>query len=152
MKERLLLLSLFLLSVCTLSAQGNRLVDSTGNFKYQYNRTVITDVNNSKQAIVSFVFINGNEQTAISYRQETLNSNLTWLTTNKGSIHKEKLVEVITANLAPKETLVWKFTFKNKSQRKDGRTTLERAALLILNSGFQADKITFDAKLSNKIK
>ena len=152
MKPLLSFFTFILLTITTLHAQGDRLVDSTGRFKYQYNRTILNDVNDSRRAVVTFVFINGDEQTAISYRQEVLDGTLTWLNTNKGTVSREKLVEVITANLAPKETLVWKFAFQNKPLRKDGRTAVEKAALMILNSGFEAEKIIFDEKLSDRPK
>ena len=69
MKPLLSLFAIILLSITTLYAQGDRLVDSTGRFKYQYNRTIIKDVNDRRRAIVTLVFINADEQTAISYRQ-----------------------------------------------------------------------------------
>ena len=150
MKPLLSLFAIIILSITTLHAQGDRLVDSTGRFKYQYNRTIIKDVTDSRRALVTFVFINGDEQTAISYRQEVLDGTLTWLKSDKGTLKSEKLVETITANLAPKETLVWKFAFQNKPLRKDGRTAVEKAALLLINNGFEAEKIIFEEKLTNK--
>lgn len=144
MKRIILLIIIVTSSLFSAFAQGNRYIDSTGQFKYQYNRTMILDANNPKQAIVTFVFINGNEQTGISYRQEVLNSQLAWQKTDKGVLKREKLVETITANLEPKETLVWKFTISNKPNRKDGKVLIEKGALLLINNDFVANKIIFD--------
>lgn len=144
MKRIILLLAITTLSFFSATAQGNRYLDSLGHFKYQYNRSMVIDPNNPRQAIVSFVFINGDEQTGISYRQEVLNSQLSWIKTDKGVLKREKLVETITANLEPKETLVWKFTIVNKPSRKDGKVTIEKGALLLINNEFIANKFILE--------
>ena len=134
---------LFLFITVSLHAQSGRFVDSAGNFKWQYHRSVSKDAQYPNSLIVTVVFINGDEQTAISYRQEIFQSKIEWIEKENGSVDKEGKVEFITANLAPYDSFVWKFRVRNIPINKDGSIDLEKAAFLIMNERFQVRKEKF---------
>ena len=109
-----------------------------GNLLYQYNRT--TSYTAPGQCKVTITIINGYRQLGISYRQETFRSKLTWENTEHGDTSKFANIEVITANLAPKETLVWSFFYQNKTTKKDKSIDLEKACFMMLNDEFEVKK------------
>lgn len=141
--------TLFLVIICLLSislyAQGDRVVDSVGNLVYQYNRTA--NYLAPGQCKVTVTFVNGKQQLGISYRQEVFKSNVEWTDIDRGDTSKLQNIEVITANLAPNETIAWSFIYTNKNFRKDKAIDLERAGFLILDKDFVVTKKIIPAKL-----
>jgi len=121
-----------------LFCQSNRLTNEKGQLLWQYNQTVTVDEKNPNTLLVTFVFINGINQTAISLRQELFNSQIEWLNTDSIQIEKEERVEFLTANLAPHQAVVWKYALKTKLV--DGELILERSAILIMNEDFEVRK------------
>ena len=121
-----------------LFCQSNRLTNDKGQLLWQYNQTVTVDEKNPKTLLVTFVFINGINQTAISLRQELFNSQIEWLNTDSIQIEKEERVEFLTANLAPHQSIVWKYTLKTKLVGKE--LILEKSAILIMNENFEVRK------------
>lgn len=121
--------------------QSDRKLDAQGNLIYQYNRTVTENPQNSSEKIVTFVFVNGNSQRAISYRQETLNGIVSWTSTSNGKLTNETIVDCVTTNLKPGESVTWKYTY---SPRKGSATTaLDKAAILIMDDTYATEKIVF---------
>ncbi|MEG1555811.1 MAG: hypothetical protein RR356_03710 [Bacteroidales bacterium] len=133
----------FLLFSINCFAQSDRLVDSNGNFKYQYNRTLTKGTSDPSKMLVTFIFVNGNSPIAISYRQETFKSTLSWEETGNGNTANEKSIETITANLAPQEQIIWKFTYRNKIRNRDKTIDLEKAALMLMNESYEISKTIF---------
>ena len=127
-------LTLFCLLPFLLFAQNNRLTNDKGQLLWQYNQIVHIDEQNQNTIKVSFIFINGINQTAISLRQELFNAQMEWLETSDIQIKKEEHVEFLTANLAPGQSVVWKYVIKNKE------LLLEKSALLIMNEDFEVRK------------
>lgn len=127
--------TLFLIFICIISlsmdAQSERALDSAGNLMYQYNRTA--SYTGSGHCKVTVVFVNGNRQLGISYRQEVFGSNLRWTGTAQGDTSKLANIEVITANLAPNTSVAWTFDYQNKVCKKDKSINLERAGFLLLS-------------------
>ena len=140
--KRFLTLLFFILTI-SLQAQSGRFVDSTGTFKWQYHRSVVKDAQIANSLIVTIVFINGNEQTAVSYRQEIFQSSIEWIETEGGSIDREGKVEFITVNIAPHNSFVWKFRVMNVPRNKDMSIDLEKASFLIMNEQFKVRKEKF---------
>ena len=131
----------FLLSVfCFLPvfSQNNRLTNENGQLLWQYNQIVHTKEENPNTILVSFIFINGIKQTAISLRQEIFHSKIEWLETTDLKIEKEGRVEFLTVNLAPHQSVVWKYHIKTKSVGKE--LILEKSAVLIMNEDFEIRK------------
>jgi len=118
--------------------QSNRLTTEKGELLWQYNQHFTIDEDNPNTILVTFVFINGINQTAISLRQELFNSKIEWLNTADVQIEKEERVEFLTANLAPSQSIVWKYALKTKPIDKE--LVLERSALLIMNEDFEMRK------------
>ena len=58
------------------------------------------------------VFINGNAQTAVQYRQEFINSKIEWLKTDNGIPKKEKFVDALTISIPPNNKTTIKFYHK----------------------------------------
>ena len=86
-----------------LFAQNNRLTNEKGQLIWQYNQDVTIDAENPNTISVTFVFINGQNQTAISLRQELFNSQIKWLETSDMHVETEGRVAFLTANLAPNQ-------------------------------------------------
>jgi hypothetical protein len=118
--------------------QSNRLTNEKGQLLWQYNQIVHVDEQNQKTIHISFVFINGVNQTAISLRQELFYSQIEWLETDNIKIEKDDMVEFITANLAPHQSVVWKYILKPKIINKE--LLLEKSAVLIMNEEFEVRK------------
>jgi hypothetical protein len=120
------------------SAQNNRLTNENGQLLWQYNQIVHLNEANKNTISVSFVFINGINQTAVSLRQELFNSQIEWLDTTNIKVEKEDRVEFVTANLAPNQSVVWKYHIKTKPIDKG--LFLEKSAILIMNEDFEVRK------------
>ena len=89
--------------------------------------------------VVTFVFVNGNAQRAITFRQEALDGTVGWLETEGGETGTETIVDFVTANLAPSQSVAWKYTYAPKNGTS--AIPLERAALLIMEEDFGTEKI-----------
>ena len=133
-----LLFFFFALCLFSLFGQSNRLTNEKGQLLWQYNQNVSIDTEKMNTIIVSFVFINGIDQTAITLRQELFLSQIEWLETSRIQIEKEERVEFLTANLAPNQSVVWKYALKYKSNSKE--LILEKSTLLIMNECFEVRK------------
>jgi hypothetical protein len=129
-----LLLVTFCFLPSSLFAQSNRLTNEKGQLLWQYNQIVHVDEQNHNTIRVSFIFINGINQTAISLRQELFNSQIEWIETGSSKVEEDGRVEFLTANLATGQSVVWKYIIKNKEFH------LEKAALLIMNESFEVRK------------
>ena len=138
MMKKLLVIALLLLPLL-LAAQTDRKVDAQGNLLYQYSRTSVIDPLNPSVRVVTFVFVNGNAQRAVTFRQESLDGTVGWLETEGGETGTETIVDFVTANLAPGQSVAWKYTFAPKKGRDP--VPLERAALLIMEEDFGTEKI-----------
>ena len=138
MKKLTALVLCCLIFVLAHAQQGDRMVDSVGNLLYQYNRS--TSYIAPGQCKVTITIINGYQQLGISYRQETFRSKLRWEETEHGDTSKLANIEVITANLAPKETLVWTFVYQNKTVKKDKSIDLEKSCFMLLTDEFEVKK------------
>ena len=136
--KKLFLLTILLLP-WLLSAQTDRKVDAQGALLYQYSRTSELNPQNPSERIVTFVFVNGNAQRAITFRQESVEGTVRWIDTEGGETGTETIVDFVTANLAPGQTIAWKYAFAPKTGTAP--ITLERAALLIMEEDFGTEKI-----------
>jgi hypothetical protein len=114
------------------------LTTEKGELLWQYNQNVTIDKEETNTILVTFVFINGINQTAISLRQELFNSKIEWLNTSDVPIEKEERVEFLTVNLAPSQSIVWKYALKSKPIGNE--LILEKSALLIMNEDFEIRK------------
>lgn len=121
-------------------AQSNRKLDSLGNMLYQYSR-VSGNIGGGK-CNTTISFVNGPHQLAVSYRQEVFRSELTWTSVDRGETSKQPDIEIVTVNLAPNESISWKFTYRNKHPRKDGKTVVERSCFMLLSEDYVIDKQT----------
>ena len=138
MMKKILLIAALLLPVF-LSAQTDRKVDAQGSLLYQYSRTSVINPQNPSERIVTFVFVNGNAQRAITFRQESVEGTVRWISTEGGEPGTETIVDFVTANLAPGQTIAWKYAFA--PQKGTAPIPLERAALLIMEEDFGTEKI-----------
>lgn len=120
-------------------AQSNRVTDEKGNLMYEYSRSFEKNPNKSTEVLVTFTFTNGKKQSAISFRQEVLDTRLSWLDTTGGTAGHEESVEFVTANLAPNQTVTWKYAVTTR--KKKAPAALEKAAILIMNGDYQVEKI-----------
>lgn len=116
-------------------AQSNRQLDSLGNLQYQYSRTFERNPQNANELIVTFVFVNGNQQQAITLRQENAKSKLRWISSQGGTVSHETIVEAMTANLAPNQSVVWKYAVTTANAQP------EQAALMLMTEKYAVDKI-----------
>ena len=138
MMKKIIVIAALLLPLL-LSAQTDRKVDAQGNLLYQYSRTSVIDPMNPSVRVVTFVFVNGNVQRAVTFRQETLDGTVGWLETDGGETGTETIVDFVTANLAPGQSVAWKYTYAPKNGTS--AIPLERAALLIMEEDFGTEKI-----------
>jgi len=132
---------LFLLfASCFLSifAQSNRLTTEKGELLWQYNQYATIDEKNTNTILVTFVFINGIKQTAISLRQEFFQSQIEWLETSNVLVEREKRVEFLTTNLAPGQSIVLRYALQTKLINNE--LIAEKSALLIMNENFEIRK------------
>jgi hypothetical protein len=105
---------------------------------WQYNQSVTIDEMQPNTVVVTFVFINGIKQTAITFRQELFYSQIEWLETANMQAEQEERVEFVTANVAPNQSVVFKYVLKTKIIEKE--LLLEKSALLIMNEEFEIQK------------
>ena len=138
MKKFFILIICGLLSVFSFAQQGDRLVDSVGQLLYQYNRAA-TYLEPGK-CKVTVTIINGYQQLGVSYRQEVFRSNLQWQETTGGDTTQMPNIKVITANLAPNETIAWTFIYQNNNCKKDKSIDLEKSCFMLLNDEFEVKK------------
>jgi len=131
------LFSLLLFPFTSLFAQSNRLTNENGQLLWQYNQNVVAN-EKENNFIVTFVFINGINQTAISLRQDLFYSQIEWLETSGIKVEKEERVDFITANLAPHQSIVLKYAINTKLIDKE--LLLEKSAILIMNEEFEVRK------------
>jgi hypothetical protein len=124
-------------------SEGETINDAFGNFSFQYNRIISKDTANPASAFVTIVFINGNAQTAIQYRQEFMNSNIEWIKTDDGTPKKEKFVDALTTSIPPNNILTWQFKISAISKNNKNIFEVEKAALLIMNDNYQVTKKIF---------
>ena len=127
----------FLLFPIWLSAQCDRGVDAAGNLLFQYSRTTAVNPQNSAELVVTFVFVNGNAQQAVTYRQER-GGGFRWISTSGGVRSHETVVDAVTANLAPGQGVVWRFAVPNNAQKP------EPAAILMMHEDFGVEKILLE--------
>jgi len=120
-----------------LSQKSNRLTNENGQLLWQYNQNVVVD-EKQNSFTVTFVFINGINQTAISLRQDLFNSQIEWLETADVKVEKEERVDFLTVNLAPHQSVVFKYEIKTKLIDKE--LLLEKSAVLIMNEDFEIRK------------
>ena len=106
---RIIVFSLFLLLSFGLSAQADRQVSEVGKLGYQYSRTFERNPQNANELIVTFVFVNGCRQHAITLRQEFEKDCFRWISTPDGTRGGESFVAFSTANLAPNQSVIWNF-------------------------------------------
>ena len=146
MKRLLSLLFCFALAFALYAQpQSDRKVDDSGNLLYQYCRSVSKNPENRSEVLVSFVFINGKNQMALSYRQEHFDSKIRWITTAGAHVKNEEFVDALTVNLAPNDSVVWTFAIEKGARDKSG-VTVETAALLLMDDSFKVQKFYFDEK------
>ena len=138
MKNFFILIICGLLSVFSFAQQGDRLVDSVGQLLYQYNRAA-TYLEPGK-CKVTVTIINGYQQLGVSYRQEVFRSNLQWQETTGGDTTQMPNIKVITANLAPNETIAWTFIYQNNNCKKDKSIDLEKSCFMLLNEEYEVKK------------
>lgn len=138
MMKKILFFAALLLPIM-LWAQTDRKVDAQGALLYQYSRTSELNQQNPSERVVTFVFVNGNAQRAITFRQESLEGTVSWLETEGGETGTETIVDFVTANLAPGQTIAWRYVFAPKKGTTPA--VLERAALLIMEEDFGTEKI-----------
>jgi len=119
-------------------AQSNRLTNENGQLIWQYNLVAVEDQENQNTLKVTFVFINGANQTAISLRQELFYSQIEWVETTNIQVEKEEYVDFLTANVAPNQSVVWKYVIFRKPS--DNALILEKSALLIMDEDFTIRK------------
>jgi len=139
-KSSFYILSIWITIICivngsSLYAQNNRLTNEHGQLLWQYNQNVTIDKEKPNIMVVSFIFINGIQQTAISLRQELFYSQIEWLNTSDIQVEKEERVDFLTTNLMPNQSIVWKYTLKNKPNGNE--LILEKSAVLIMNEDFE---------------
>lgn len=133
MKKFFFLILFFLPILCF--AQSDRQLDSLGHLQYQYSRTFAQNPQDASELIVTFIFVNGNQQQAITLRQEKSNTAPRWLSTQGGTLTHETIVDAVTANLAPNQSVVWKYAVKTTNGKP------ETAALMLMSDKYVVDKI-----------
>lgn len=149
MKKITLLLLLTLSFQYALFSQSSGYTDSLGVFQWQYHRSLYKNAKDTNSAIVTIVFINGANHTAVSYRQEVANSVLKWIEKDGGESDRVGYVESITVQLEPNEAVVWRYTLNNSTKQKNGSINVEKSALLIMNNQFQVKKEKFMEQIVN---
>jgi hypothetical protein len=153
MRNRILLLKFFLILFATsnssvIFSQNNRLTNDNGQLLWQYTQTFTKSEENTKEIEVSFIFINGIEQTAISLRQELFYSQIEWVDTLNLKVDKEERVEYITVNLAPHQSIIFHYVVRKNRFSKE--LFLEKSAILIMNENFEIRKEIIPEQRFNK--
>ena len=138
MKRLVSLLFCIFLLLASYAQQGDRLVDSLGNFVYQYNRSA--NYLEPGKCKVTVTIVNGNKQLGVSFRQEVFRSKLQWQETIGGDTTETANIKIITANLAPNETVAWTFIYQNNTTKKDKSIDLEKSAFMLLNDEYLVTK------------
>jgi len=138
-KFLLILLTLFSL---TCYAQDGQLNYADGSLKCQYSRIANMDTANTSKVIVTMTFVNGHKPLAISYRQESMKNGFAWQYCQVGDTTQDKMVKVITLNLAPDQSLIWQYAVTNTASNSRS-VTIEPAALLVMDEQFDVSKIKF---------
>jgi hypothetical protein len=126
-----------------LASQSVGYTDTVGVFQWQYHRSVFKNGEDTTSAIVVFVFINGANTTAISYRQEAQNCSIEWLDSEKGEYGEDGFVQYHTAKLAPNEAILWRIKVNNNIPNNDNSIDVEKGALLILDKNYSVRKDKF---------
>jgi hypothetical protein len=137
MKRVIALLSLLL--PLLVAAQTDRKVSPDGVMQYQYSRTFAPSTEDSSLLVVTFVFVNGANPTAISLRQEVQESVLQWKEIPNGTPGHEPIVEFVTANLAPSQTVTWTYAVSTRKGKRPAAP--EQAALLIMQPDYGVEKV-----------
>ena len=135
---RITIIFFLIVSFFSVSAQNNRLTNENGQLLWQYNQHITENEKSPDTFLVTFIFVNGINQTAITLRQNLFHSNIEWVTTDNMKIEKTGHVDFLTANLAPNQTIVVKYYLKNKP--KNDEYIAEKSALLIMNEQFEIRK------------
>jgi len=138
MRKLIFIIIIFISTISIIFAQNNRLTNEKGQLLWQYNQNITIDEENPNTILVTFIFINGLNQTAISLRQELFNSQIEWLDIAGIQPGKEERVEFLTANLLPNQSVIWKYALNTKPVNKE--LVLEKSALLIMNEDFEVRK------------
>jgi hypothetical protein len=138
--KKIVFLWFWFIAVCISSVfgQSNRMTNENGQLLWQYNQIVTLEEGTQNTIRVSFIFINGVNQTAISLRQELFHSQIEWIETAGIQVEKEERVEFVTANLAPHQSVVCQYLLKVKPVDKE--LLLEKSAILIMNEAFEVRK------------
>ena len=136
MKKIILLLGLLLPTWAF--AQADRKLDADGKLLYQYQRTVSEPCDTCTEITVTLLFVNGNHPTAISLRQEAFDTQVRWIDIAGGTAGHEEVVEFVTANLEPNQTITWSYAV---SAKKGKVSAPEKAALLIMDEKYGVEKI-----------
>lgn len=123
-------------------SEGGSLYNQFGDFACQYNRIIAINPENPDQLLVTFVFINGNTYTAISYRQERMKGEVEWVS-GAEQVRKEGFVDVVTAKLPPHHVVSWKFKYTCKKSPKSHVAEVDKAALMIMNDNMKISKKIF---------
>ena len=121
-------------------AQSDRKLDAQGNLLYQYQRTVSDPCDTCKELTVTLLFVNGSRSTAISLRQEAFDTQVRWIDIAGGTADHEEVVELVTANLEPNQTVTWSYAV---SAKKGKISAPEKAALLIMDEKYGVEKVWF---------
>lgn len=141
MIKKIFIAILLIVSTLCSFAQSDRVLDKDGNLKYEYNRSATVNPDHPESLTVTFVFINGTEPNAICLRQENLYASVTWRDTTKATTGSEKVVDFITANLKPNESISWSYLFTPSNNSSTKSITLEKAALLIMNQHYAVENL-----------
>ena len=142
------LIAVFILSLIVsvfAQPQSDRKVDDSGNLIYQYSRSCAKNPAKPSEVLVSFVFINGKNQMAVSYRQEHFNSSVRWVATEGAHQKNEAFVDALTANIVPGDSVVWTFAIEKGVKDKQG-TTIEPAAILLMDDTQEVQKVYFEER------
>lgn len=134
-----LLISLLLLFPLAIAAQSDTVTDAHGHLLYLYNRTSTVNPDNESELLVTFSFTNGHDHQAISFRQEAMDGLVRWINTDGGEPGKEKVVDFVTANLSPNQTVTWTYAVTPRSGTKLPK--LEKAAILLMHEDYGVEKI-----------
>lgn len=136
MKKIILLLGVLLPGLAF--AQTDRKLDTDGKLLYQYQRTVSDPCDTCKEITVTFLFVNGSRPTAISLRQEAFDTHVRWIDIAGGTAGHEDVVEFVTANLEPNQSVTWNYAV---SAKKGKVSVPEKAALLIMDEKYGVEKV-----------
>lgn len=114
-------------------------VEKAGKLLYEYYRChAADDCDTCSERMVKFVFKNGDQARAISYRQETLDTQVRWIDIAGGTAGHDVAVEFVTANLRPHQTVEWTYAV---SAKNGCVLQLEKAAVLVMNEKYEVEKL-----------